>query len=98
MKSIYGWIASSITLIYKLPQIYKLIKTKKSEDISIFSLITQCIGYIFYILHGVSITDIPIIFMGVGALVQNIILVILWYFYKENRVKNELENKENNII
>ena len=96
MKSIYGWIASSVTLIYKLPQIYKLIKTKQSKDISVFSLITQCIGYIFYILHGVSINDIPIIFMGVGALIQNIILVILWYFYKENRVKNELENNVDN--
>ena len=29
MKSFYGWVASSITLIYKLPQIYKLYKRKK---------------------------------------------------------------------
>ena len=36
-KSLFGWVASSITLIYKLPQIYKLYKTKKSNDLSLFS-------------------------------------------------------------
>ena len=35
MSSVYGWIASSITIIYKLPQIYKLYKTKKSDDLSV---------------------------------------------------------------
>ena len=74
-KSIFGWIASSITVIYKIPQIVKLYKTKKSDDLSILSLFIQLIGYIFYILHGVSIGDLPIIFMGSGALFENIIVI-----------------------
>ena len=52
MKTIYGWIASGITLIYTLPQIHKLYKTKKSDDLSVNSLLIQSIGYIFYIIHG----------------------------------------------
>ena len=81
MISIFGWIASSITLIYKLPQIYKLYKRKKSDDISFFSLFIQTIGYIFYIIHGITIKDFPIIMMGSGALFQSIVLIILYLFY-----------------
>jgi len=33
-KQLFGWIASSITVIYKIPQIIKLYRTKKSSDLS----------------------------------------------------------------
>ena len=92
MKSIYGWVASAITLIYKLPQIYKIYKTKKSNDISIFSITIQSIGYIFYILHGASVEDYPIILMGSGALFQSIILIIFYFLYK-----HAIEPVEDNV-
>ena len=81
MISVFGWLASSITLIYKLPQIYKLYKKKKSDDISFISLLIQSVGYIFYIMHGITIEDLPIIVMGSGALFQSIILIILYLLY-----------------
>ena len=83
-KSLFGWIASSITIIYKMPQIVKLYRTKKSADLSIVSLFIQLIGYIFYILHGYTLNDLPIIFMGAGALFENLVLMILYYCYYEN--------------
>tara|TARA_Y100000816_G_scaffold237528_1_gene183522 strand:+ start:557 stop:883 length:327 start_codon:yes stop_codon:yes gene_type:complete len=98
MKTIYGWIASSITLIYKLPQIYKIFKTKKSNDISIISLLIQTTGYIFYILHGFHINDTPILLMGSGALFQTLILVFLYFLFKENENKNEINKNPKEII
>ena len=83
-KSLFGWIASSITIIYKMPQIVKLYRTKKSADLSIVSLFIQLIGYIFYILHGYTLGDLPIIFMGAGALFENMIIMIMYYCYHEN--------------
>ena len=47
MTSVYGWLASSSTLIYRVPQIYRLYKRKKSADISFYSLLFQVIGCIF---------------------------------------------------
>ena len=83
MVSVYGWIASSITLIYKLPQIYKLYKRKTSDDISFPSLFVQSIGYCFYISHGVSMNDFPIITMGSGALFQTLILIVMYFYYSD---------------
>jgi MtN3 and saliva related transmembrane protein len=88
MKTLFGWIASSITLIYKLPQIYKLYKRKKSNDISVISLLVQCLGYIFYILHGITVKDKPIILMGAGALFETIILILMYFFYRNNDIVN----------
>ena len=83
-KSLFGWIASCITILYKIPQIVKLYKTKKSADLSIVSLFIQLIGYIFYILHGYTLGDLPIIFMGTGALFENMIIMIMYYCYYGN--------------
>ena len=77
-KTLFGWIASGITVIYKMPQIIKLYRTKKSADLSIISLFIQLIGYVFYILHGYILGDLPIIFMGAGALFENIIIMIMY--------------------
>tara|TARA_B100001057_G_C22147892_1_gene680823 strand:- start:44 stop:337 length:294 start_codon:yes stop_codon:yes gene_type:complete len=94
-KSLFGWIASSITLIYKLPQIFKLYKTKKSDDLSLFSLLIQCFGYIFYILHGNILNDLPIMFMGGGALLETSIIVILYFYYKSNITNLPIDNTNN---
>ncbi len=98
MNSVYGWIASIITLIYKLPQIYKIIVTKKSNDISIISYFVQSIGYIFYILHGIQQKDNPIILMGGGALCQSLILMILYFIYKNNDKVNDINEQDDIII
>ena len=92
MRTIFGWIASSITLIYKLPQIYRLYQRKSSDDISLLSLLIQSVGYVFYILHGYSVMDYPIIAMGSGALFQSIILLIMYFIYKDNKVESNDSN------
>lgn len=92
MRTIFGWIASSITLIYKLPQIYRLYQRKSSDDISLLSLLIQSFGYIFYILHGLSVMDYPIIAMGSGALFQSVILLIMYFIYKDNKVESNDSN------
>ena len=81
-KTVFGWIASSITIIYKLPQIYKLYNTKSSKDLSILSIIIQTFGYIFYAIHGWIIQDLPVLFMGTVAFVENVIMGIMYFWYK----------------
>jgi MtN3 and saliva related transmembrane protein len=82
MDSIFGWLVTAGTFIYKLPQIYKLYKTKSSNDVSTSSLVIQTIGYVFYIIHGVIIEDNPTITMGGISLLQGTILVVLCCLYK----------------
>ena len=95
--TIFGWIASSITFIYKLPQIYKLCKTKSSNDLSIFSIFIQTLGYIFYFLHGFTVSDYPILVMGSVSLLQNIIISVLYFCYKkEMKIENPKMSQSQN--
>jgi len=79
---LFGWIATSLSLVYKLPQIYKLYKTHDGRGISIKSYIIQTFSYIFYMLHGLFNTDYPIIVMGISCFCQCLIIIWLSYKYK----------------
>ena len=89
MDSVFGWIATSITLTYKIPQIITLYKAKHTGSLSIISISIQGIGYIFYAIHGYVKEDLPIIIMGSISFLQNIILFILYLKYKNNQTNSE---------
>ena len=90
-KILFGWIAASFGIIYKLPQIYKLIKTNTVDGISIRAYIIQTTSYFFYILHGLFNKDYPIIVMGITSFLQCLYIIFLWYRYKK---KNNIEADE----
>ena len=47
-KKLFGWVATTFSLVYKLPQIYKMYKTKEVNSISLKAYIIQTFSYIFY--------------------------------------------------
>tara|TARA_B100000161_G_C33477829_1_gene381091 strand:+ start:105 stop:419 length:315 start_codon:yes stop_codon:yes gene_type:complete len=91
MTSVFGWIVVAGTFLYKIPQIYKLYKTKSSNDISSTSLTIQTSGYIFYILHGFIIDDKPTLFMGGISFLQSFILLFLCCIYRKSTIKNDIK-------
>ena len=80
-KTLFGWIATSFSLVYKLPQIYKLYKTKNSYAISLKAYTIQTISYFFYIIHGVFNSDYPMVVMGISSFIQCLIIIYLWHKY-----------------
>ena len=81
-RIIFGTIASSISFLYKIPQMYKLYQVKKTDGLSITSILLQFISYIFYIIHGYFVQDYTI-FIGMSiTLIQSFIIIVLYYKYK----------------
>ena len=83
-ESIFGWFATTFSLIYKLPQIYKIFKTHDISGISFRSNIIQTLSYVFYIIHGLYKNDYTIIVMGGTSMIQSFIIVYLWLKYKND--------------
>ena len=81
-KILFGWIATSFSLIYKLPQIYKIRKTKEVSAISLRAYIFQTTSYFFYIIHGSFNKDYPIIVMGISSFIQCQYIIYLWFKYR----------------
>tara|TARA_B100001029_G_C15055695_1_gene454170 strand:+ start:224 stop:517 length:294 start_codon:yes stop_codon:yes gene_type:complete len=81
--SFFGWLGTSCTIIYKLPQIYKLYKSKTSKGLSITSYGVQTISYVPYIIHGIIINDLPTFAMGLFSLILNLLICFQICFYKK---------------
>ncbi len=80
---IVGITAGIFTAISLLPQIIKLIKEKKSKDISIFYLIVLLCGLSLWTYYGILRDDLPIIATNIFSMVLNITMLVLGVMYKK---------------
>ncbi|HYG17955.1 MAG TPA: SemiSWEET transporter [Ohtaekwangia sp.] len=81
---IIGIVAGIFTALSLLPQLIKLIKNKKAEDISIIYLITLFCGLALWIYYGVLREDLPIILTNVVSIIINVLILILGIKYKKS--------------
>jgi MtN3 and saliva related transmembrane protein len=77
-----GIIAGVFTAVSLLPQLIKLIREKKAEDISLFFLIILFFGLGLWIWYGILRDDLPIIATNAFSLLVNLLMIILGIKYK----------------
>ena len=95
---IVGLAAGICTSISLLPQLFKLLKHKKAEDISLFYLIILFIGLGLWIWYGVLRDDIPILVTNGFSLVINGIVIILGIRYKRAHKEKTDSSKEGTAV
>ena len=78
-----GITAGVCTAISLLPQLIKMVKEKKAEDISLFYLIILLIGLSLWVWYGVLRSDVPIIATNCFSLLLNIAILVLGVKYKK---------------
>lgn len=83
LENIIGVTASVFTACSLLPQLVKLIQTKKAGDISLLMLITLFTGIAFWIYYGFLKKDLIIIISNSVSLIINIGIVILTIRHKD---------------
>lgn len=88
--NIFGITALILSLLYRIPQIYRIYKSKSAIDISIWMVTIQNISYIFYIIYGVLVWDWIYISTSIISVLQNItILILRCYYIRANKVDND---------
>lgn len=65
-----------------LPQVIKVWKEKKAENISLLMLIVLVSGIALWVVYGIEKTDWPIIGTNSFSLLVNIVLIVLRIKYK----------------
>lgn len=84
-----GMLAAICTTFALLPQMLKVIKTKKVEDISLIMYIIFTIGIILWLTYGLILHDPPIIFANSISLVfSGTILTLKIRITLQERKKN----------
>ena len=78
-----GIVAGVFTASSMLPQLVKIIKEKKVEDVSLWMLIILLSGISLWIIYGFMKKDAPIICTNIFSLLVNIATMILRIKYKK---------------
>jgi MtN3 and saliva related transmembrane protein len=81
LEILFGWTASFLCTLILVPQIMKALKTRHTDDVSMYMLIISVAGNGFWVAHASMTQNIPLI---VGASLisgMSIILIIFKYLY-----------------
>jgi MtN3 and saliva related transmembrane protein len=82
---VVGIAAGICTAISLIPQIVKVLKEKKTEDISLFYLLVLLCGLGLWTYYGVLKDDVPIIATNSFSIVLNLTMITLGMVYKKNK-------------
>jgi MtN3 and saliva related transmembrane protein len=80
---IVGITAGVLTAVSLLPQLIKIIKNKKAEDLSILYLLTLFCGLSLWIWYGFLREDPPIILTNAASIILNVLIICLGIRYKK---------------
>ena len=83
---IIGIVAGICTALSLLPQIIKVIREKKTQDISLFYLIVLLCGLALWTYYGFLREDLPIIATNIFSMVLNITMIVLEVIYKKKEI------------
>jgi MtN3 and saliva related transmembrane protein len=84
--ALYIGIAAGVcTGISMLPQLVKIIKTKKADDISYVMVIVLLVGIAAWIWYGILRSDYPIIVTNSFSLLVNLLVLVFSRRYKKNK-------------
>ncbi len=78
--NIIGYLAAISTTIAFLPQAIRIWKTKSAKDLSLFTFLIFCIGTMLWLIYGIMLNSLPIIFAN--SLTMILALTILFFKFK----------------
>lgn len=78
-----GILAGVLTSISAIPQVVKIIKDKKVEDISIGMFLTLVCGIGVWVYYGILRNDWPVIITNAISLLINLTILFLYKKYKK---------------
>jgi len=84
ITTLIGIGASAFTAISMLPQLMKIIKEKKAEDISMWMLFVLFTGLALWIVYGIRKNDLILIVANSFSLILNAMIFCLALKYKSS--------------
>jgi len=81
LEVLFGWAASFLCTLILVPQIFKAIKTRRTDDVSMYMLVISVAGNTFWVLHASMTQNIPLIVGASLISLMSIVLIIFKYMY-----------------
>jgi MtN3 and saliva related transmembrane protein len=81
-----GIAAGVLTAGSMLPQLLKVIKEKKVEDLSVLMIITLLAGLMLWVVYGFMRKDAPIIYTNLFSVAVNMALIFFRFKYSRKKI------------
>jgi MtN3 and saliva related transmembrane protein len=81
--NVAGYMAAAVGTSILLPQVYKSIKTKKVNDISMSMLVVYIINLVLWEIYGLLLFSIPLIACNITSLIIAIFQIFLKIKYNQ---------------
>ncbi|RRQ45992.1 SemiSWEET transporter [Chryseobacterium sp. SC28] len=81
-EKILGIIAGVLTSVAMMPQLIKVLREKKAEDVSIVMMLVLIIGLSLWVWYGILTDDLPIILANGFSVLVNLTLLISCLIFK----------------
>lgn len=82
MLEILGLIATLLTSTAFIPQVIKVYRTKRVEDLSIFGLIQLILGISLWLIYSFNLKSIPLILNNSVSFICITLLIIGYFKFK----------------
>ena len=79
----FGYFAAILTTAAFLPQLFKTLKTKKADDVSLVTLIMFISGVFSWIIYGYKISSSPILVANIITFILNLFILISKVYYSK---------------
>lgn len=76
MYEIIGFLAASLTTVAFVPQVMKIYKTNRTNDLSLLTFSSFSIGVFCWLIYGISLNSKPMIFANTITLILSIYILI----------------------
>ncbi|MEK6846585.1 MAG: PQ-loop repeat-containing protein [Nanoarchaeota archaeon] len=87
VAQILGWIATLLFSVMVVPQMLKTIKTKDTSGVSLALFVIYLVGNIIALIYALLISQPPLVFKYVVAILTTIIYIGLFVFYYRSKNK-----------
>ena len=77
--------AGACTAVSMLPQLIKIIRTKKADDISYVMVAILLVGVAAWVWYGILKTDYPIIVTNCFSFLVNVLVLVFSVMYREKK-------------
>ena len=84
IAQILGWIATFLFSVMIIPQIIKTVKRKDTRGVSLMLFIIFLIANIIALIYAFMINQSPLIIKYVIAIIETIIYIGLYFYYKKS--------------
>jgi MtN3 and saliva related transmembrane protein len=78
-----GLLAGTLTTVAFIPQVIKIWRTKKADDISISMFLIFTVGVGLWMIYGIQIASLPVMLANAVTMILALIILILKYSYRK---------------